>query len=388
MIHWRMWDLPFFEDRHHSLAEALASWQAQQPEPIDTPDLYALHAECRRLAIELARSGFLEYAVPRLGVDGRRTIDVRSICLIREALSYVSPLADFVFAMQGIGTSAIWLFGSDEMQERYLSACREGHHIAAFAMSEPDGSSDIAAITTTAVADGDAYVLNGKKAWVSNAGLANHYIMIARTEMRSDNEGLSAFMVDANTPGLVMGEPVDLISPHPIGEVGLSNCRVPHDCLIGSEGDGFRIAMATLGIFRSSVGAAAVGLARRALDETLERLGSRQLFGQPMSKMDSVRMKLADMSIDLDMAVLATYRAAWCKDVRQGRHSREVATAKLVGTEAAQRIIDAAVQLFGAAGVVRGNVIERLYRDIRPMRIYEGASEVQKLIIGRSLLEQ
>lgn len=387
MKHWHMWDLPFFEDKHHLLAEVLASWQAQQAEPVEPASPSALHAECRRLSMELGRSGFLEHVVPRVGDDGRRMVDVRSICLIREALAYVSPLADFVFAMQGIGTAAIWLFGSDEMQERYLNACREGDHIAAFAMSEPEGGSDIATITTTAIADGEAYVINGNKAWISNAGLADHYIVIARTRERSDHGGFSAFMVDAKTPGLVVGEPVDLISPHPIGGMTLSNCRVPRDCLIGSEGDGFRIAMATLGIFRSSVGAAAVGLARRALHETLERLGRRQLFGQPMAKIDSVRMKLADMSVDLDTAVLATYRAAWCKDVRQGRHAREVAMAKLIGTEAAQRVIDTAVQLFGAAGVVRGGVIERLYRDIRPMRIYEGASEVQKLIIGRSLLD-
>lgn len=386
MSAWDIWQLPFFDDSHRSLAATLQRWQAAHPQTSEAADAASLHAECRALAADLAQTGLLGYAIPAMTHGVGPKVDVRSICLIREALAYVSPLADFVFAMQGIGTAALWLHGSPLQQQRYLDACREGRHIAAFALSEPDGSSDVAAIRTTAVADGDGYVINGSKAWISNAGLADHYIVIARTGGMGDSRGLSAFMVDAGAAGMTVGDPQDLVSPHPIASLEFRDCRIANGQMIGTKGDGLRVAMATLGIFRASVGAAAVGLARRAIDETLARVRERRLNDAPMSDHDSVRMKLADMSVDLDAAVLATYRAAWCKDCLSGRHAREVATAKLLATESAQRIIDNAVQLFGAAGVARGGVIERLYRDIRPMRIYEGASEIQRLIIGRSLL--
>ena len=388
MSTWNIWELPFFDGKHRVLAQALQDWQASHAETPEPTDAASLHAECRTLAASLAQAGLLEHAIPGKTEEGRLSVDVRSICLIREALAYVSPLADFVFAMQGIGTAALWLHGSTELQDRYLDDCRRGLHIAAFALSEPDGSSDVISIKTTAVAEGDSYLINGDKAWISNAGLADHYIVIARTGEVGGSRSLSAFMVDAGADGMTAGKPLDLVSPHPIASLEFINCRVPRGQLIGSEGDGLKVAMATLGIFRTSVGAAAVGLARRAMDESMVRVQERRLYDAPMAELDSVRMKLADMSVDLDTAMLATYRAAWCKDSLPGRHAREVATAKLLATESAQRVIDGAVQLFGAAGVTRGGVIERLYRDIRPMRIYEGASEVQRLIIGRSLLER
>lgn len=386
MSTWNIWELPFFDEKHRLLARTLQHWQASYSGFSEVADAASLRAECRTLAASLARAGLLDYAIPGKTEEGRYSVDVRSICLIREALAYVSPLADFVFAMQGIGTAALWLHGSSELQNRYLEDCRQGRHIAAFALSEPDGSSDVISIKTTAVAESDGYVINGHKAWISNAGLADHYIVIARTGKPGDSRSLSAFMVETGVAGMKVGDPLDLVSPHPIAPVEFLDCRVPRSQLIGVEGDGLKIAMATLGIFRTSVGAAAVGLARRAMDETLLRVQERRLYDAPMADLDSVRMKLADMSVDLDAAMLTTYRAAWCKDRVPGRHAREVATAKLLATESAQRVIDTAVQLFGAAGVARGGVIERLYRDIRPMRIYEGASEVQRLIISRSLL--
>lgn len=385
MNKWQRWDLPFFDASHHDLGLRMQAWQEAWPDLERKLAPLSLAEQCRSLVRNLAVSGLLDFAVPRLEGTSRR-VDVRSICLIREALSYRSALADFAFSMQGIGTAAIWLFGNKALQDQYLDACRDGSAIAAFALSELEGGSDVAATATSAQRDGDDYVLNGAKAWISNGGIADHYIVIARTESGRGAKGLSAFLVDANAPGLSTKGSVDVISPHPLSEVHFNDCRVSADRMLGAPGEGFKVAMATLDIFRSSVGGAAVGLARRAMDETVERMQTRSLFGKTMSEMDTVRSRVADMALDLESAALLVYRAGWLKDVRGVPITREAAMAKLGGTENAFRVIDSAVQLFGAMGVTQGCVIEQLYRDIRPMRIYEGASEIQKLIIGRKVL--
>lgn len=385
MTAWAPLDLPFFEEKHAALADRLKAWLHWFESSESELDALSMQEQCSRFLQSLAQHELLDFAVPASGQDAS-SIDVRSICLIREALSYVSPLADFVFSMQGIGTAAIWMHGSTAQQEKYLPACREGRRVAALALTELEGGSDVAATACRAERKGDVYVLNGSKAWISNGGMADQYIIIARTGDAPGAKGLSAFLVDADTPGLSTGPNVELISPHPISEVYLDNCTVPEENRLGASGDGFKVAMATLDIFRSSVGAAALGLARRALAETMSRMHERRLFGGTMAEMDTVRMRVADMVVDVDTAALAVYRAGWVRDVRGRRITKEASIAKLVGTEHAFRVIDTAVQLFGAAGVTHGHIVERLYRDIRPMRIYEGASEVQKLIIGRQAL--
>jgi acyl-CoA dehydrogenase len=353
-----------------------------------------LDAQCRVLLEELGAAGVLAYAVPALnntgggeaGRDDGARVDVRSACIVREALAYDSALADFVFAMQGIGSAAIWLYGSDALKAAYLPGNRDGSRCAAFAMSEPDGSSDVAAMNTRARVDGGDFVIDGVKTWISNGGIADQYIVIARTDDTPGSRGLSAFVVDAGTPGMTIEARIDIVSPHPLATIRFDGCRVPRDRLLGEAGSGFKMAMSTLDIFRTSVGAAACGLARRALDEAIARVSGRSLFGNRMAEMDTIRMKIADMALDLETGVLLTYRAAWLKDTSTRAATREVAMAKLGATEAAQRVVDAAVQLFGGMGVTHGSIIEQLYRDVRPMRIYEGASEVQKLIIGKRTL--
>ena len=292
-----------------------------------------------------------------------------------------------MFTMQGIGTLALQQHGTPAQQARYLDPCRRGESVAAFALTEPDSGSDAAATATSATRDGDEYVLNGDKTLISNAGFADHYIVIARTGEAAGARGLSAFIVDAETPGLTCGEPIDFIAEHPAASVAFRDCRVPADALIGESGQGFKVAMGAFDIFRPSVGAAAVGLARRALEEVLTRVRNRELFGEPMGNMQSIQMTLADMAADIDTAALAVYRAAWARDERGERDAYPSSMAKLVAAEAAGRVVDKAVQIFGGAGVTRGSLIEKLYREARPMRIYEGASEVQKVIIARSLLK-
>lgn len=379
---WKPRDLPFLDDTHRDLANRLLAWQAQHV-PLDAQETHSpyLADECRYLARELAQWDLLRYAVP----DQRGTIDVRAICLIREALAYRSALADNTFVMQGLGTAPLWLARSS-LAARYLPACRDGTHIAAIAVTEPEAGSDVAALATTARRDDDAWVLDGDKIWITNAGVADHYVVIARTGEAPGARGLSAFLVERQTPGLQVGEHRDMVAPHPIAGLSLRNCRIPLDHIIGTPGQGFKAAMATFDIFRTSVGAAALGMAQRAFDETLDRVASRHLFGKAMSQLESVQSKVADMALDIESSALLVYRAAWLKDVRGVRASREVAMAKLGATEAAQRVIDSAVQLFGGLGVARGCIVEQLYREIRPLRIYEGASEVQKLVIARSLL--
>jgi acyl-CoA dehydrogenase len=379
---WQPWDWPFLEPRHQELALQLQAWQAQH-RPIDVEERHSayLRDECLALAAELASWGFLTYAVPK--PDSR--VDVRAICLIREALAYCSALADNTFVMQGLGTAPLWLTGSP-LQARYLDDCRAGRAIAAVAVTEPEAGSDVAAIATSARRTADGWVLEGEKIWITNAGAADHYIVIARTGEGPGAKGLSAFMVDAGTPGLEIGPHRPMVANHPIAGLTLRQCHLGPDQIIGLPGEGFKAAMATFDTFRTSVGAAALGMAKRAMQEVLVRVNQRRLFGRSMSELESVQAKLADMTLDIEASALLVYRAAWTKDVRGGRASREVALAKLGATEAAQRVIDAAVQLFGALGVARGSVVEQLYRDIRPLRIYEGATEIQKIVIARAVL--
>ncbi|HYG85073.1 MAG TPA: acyl-CoA dehydrogenase family protein [Azospirillum sp.] len=373
---------PFFDDSHRVLASELDAWAANAVTPLEHDAELDVDGTCRVLVRLLGEAGWLRHAVPEPG--GR--LDVRSLCLIRETLARHAGLADFAFAMQGLGTGPITLFGSDALKQRYLPPVREGRRIAAFALSEPEAGSDVAATSTTAVPDGDAYVLDGTKTWISNGGIADHYIVFARTGEAPGAKGLSAFVVDADTPGLTIAERIAVTAPHPLATLHFEDCRVPADRRIGRPGEGFKIAMATLDVFRSTVGAAALGFARRALDEACARASSRKLFGGPLADLQMTQAKLADMATEVDAAALLVYRAAWTKDTGAPRVTREAAMAKLYATEAAQRVIDAAVQIFGGLGVTRGQAVEALYREIRPLRIYEGASEVQKIVIARQVL--
>jgi alkylation response protein AidB-like acyl-CoA dehydrogenase len=313
---------------------------------------------------------------------------VRSICICREVFAQYSGLAEFVFAMQGLGSGPISLFGSDALRAEYLPRVAAGSAIAAFAISEREAGSDLGAIATTAHADGAHYVLKGEKAWISNAGVADFYVVFARTGEGEGGKGLSAFVVDAGTRGLSVKERVDVSAPHPLGHLRLDDCRVPASKRVGGAGRGMAVALATLDVFRPTVGAAALGLARRALAEAVAHAKTRRAFGTTLSEFQLVRAKLADMATDIDASALLVYRAAWTKDTQGRRVTREAAMAKAFATESAQRVIDDAVQILGALGVVTGSAVERLYREIRPLRIYEGATDIQKLVIARSLLEE
>jgi len=380
---WSIWDWPFFESKHRLLSDRLQEWQAQSVAEVDEASASPYFAdECRRLALELARWGFLDYAVP----SSSGHADVRAICLIREALAYKSALADNVFVMQGLGTAPIWLTENASLIARYVEACRRGERIAAIAVTEPDAGSDVAAISTTAFPTKGGFLLNGEKLWITNAGVADQYLVLARTEEGAGARGLSMFAVDASAKGLHIGPPAQMIAPHPIAGLSFRDCFVPESHLVGTLGGGFKLAMSTFDIFRTSVGAAAIGMARRALDESRSRVKSRRMFGGFMSELPGVQSRLSDMVLDTEAGALLVYRAAWMKDTKSGRVSREVAMAKLGATEAAQRVIDSAVQLFGGLGVSRTCIVEQLYRDIRPLRIYEGASDVQKLVIAREYL--
>lgn len=372
---------PFFERRHRELVEALSEWSEQELHGIDHDDI---DAACRALVASLAAGGWLNYAAP--SADEVDKLDVRSLCLIRETLARKSGLADFAFAMQGLGSGAISLFGSPALKESYLPAIRSGEKIPAFALSEKDAGSDVAALATSAKLQGDAYLLNGVKTWISNGGIADYYTVFARTGEAAGSRGLSAFVVDADTPGLSITERIEVIAPHPLATLRLDDCRVDAGRMLGAPGDGFKVAMATLDIFRSTVGAAALGFARCALDEALKHASTRELFGAPLAALQMTQGKLADMAVAVDASALLVYRAAWTRDCVADRVTREAAMAKLYATEAAQEVIDAAVQIFGGLGVTKGVKVEELYREIRALRIYEGASEVQKLIIARQTL--
>ena len=379
-------DWPFFDDGHRTLARDLDDWAAEHVRPIPEAKEETVDAACRNLVERLAEAGWLDLVVPGAQGGRREALDVRSLCLVREILGRHHALADFTFAMQGLGSGAISLFGSEELRSRYLPGVRRGEKIAAFALSEPEAGSDVASLTTTAVEDGDHYVIDGTKTWISNGGLANFYTVFARTGEAPGAKGLSAFIVDAQTPGLEVVERIPLIAPHPLATLKFDKLRVPKSHLLGVPGTGFKVAMATLDVFRSTVGAAALGFARRALDEALGRAAGRHLFGAPMSELQMVQSKLADMALGVDASALLVYRAAWTKDCVAERVSREAAMAKLHATETAQKVIDEAVQIFGGRGVVAGHPVEQLYREVRALRIYEGASEVQKIIIARQTL--
>ncbi|MGB5214734.1 MAG: acyl-CoA dehydrogenase family protein [Anderseniella sp.] len=370
---------PFFEDRHRDLAAALDQW-CQDNLPVDHSDV---DAACKALVAKLGQDGWLEHSA--IDPDQPGVLDVRSLCLIRETLARHDGLADFAFAMQGLGTGAISLFGTAE-QQAWLRKTRAGKALSAFALSEPRSGSDVAAMDMTAVRDGNHFVLNGEKTWISNGGIADFYCVFARTGEAPGAKGLSCFLVPADTEGLSIAERLEVIAPHPLARLEFDNVRVSSDALIGEPGHGFKVAMSVLDIFRSTVGAAALGFARRALDETLDRVRERDLFGAPMSELQMVQGHVADMALDVDASALLVYRAAWTKDKGAARVTREAAMAKLHATDRAQAVIDRAVQLHGGDGVRRGHIVESLYREIRALRIYEGASDVQKVVIARQML--
>jgi acyl-CoA dehydrogenase len=369
---------PFFEPRHRELADDLQSWCAD-----NLADRYAddLDSECRSLVRELGAAGFLKLAV----ADAECRPDVRSLAIARETLAYHSALADFAFAMQGLGSGAISLFGTVEQKRGWLPKVASGEAIAAFAMTEPECGSDAANIQTSALLDGNEWVLVGEKTYISNGGIADFYVTFARTGEGEGARGLSAFIVPAET--VTVAERIDVIAPHPLGRIKYNNVRIPADAVIGEPGEGFRIGMETLNLFRVTVGAAALGFARRALDEALAFAKNRRLGSGSLADNAVTQAKLADMALAVDSSALLIYRAAWQQDVGGTDHRRAAAMAKLHATESAQRVIDAAVQMHGGAGVTRGVKVEELYRDIRALRIYEGASEVQRQIIARDVLK-
>ena len=364
---------PFFEERHRTLAEALEAWCAAHL-PVDHGDV---DAACRGLVAALGAGGWLQHSGGAL--------DVRTLCLIREVLARHDGLADFAFAMQGLGMGAVSLFGTAEQKE-WLGRTRAGTAIAGFALTEPASGSDVAATATTAARVQGGWVLNGEKTWISNGGIADVYVIIARTGEAAGVRGLSAFLMPADVAGLEVVERLEVIAPHPLARLSLRDVHLPEGALIGVAGEGFKVAMSVLDVFRSTVGAAALGFARRGLDEALARVRARRIQGVALAEMQMVQGHLADMALKVDAAALLVYRAAWVKDQGAARVSREAAMAKLYATEAAQEVIDMAVQLHGGDGVRAGSVVERLYREIRALRIYEGASDVQRIVIARSIL--
>jgi acyl-CoA dehydrogenase len=373
---------PFFDEEHRAFAARLEQWLSA----VDVlDDERRADVSSRAWVRALAKDGFLRACVPDFFGGLRSALDVRTLCLAREALAFHSAMGDFAFAMQGLGSGAVTLFGSAEQQRRYLPNVANGRCVPAFALSEREAGSDVAAIATKAVRDGDVYVLDGEKTWISNAGIADLYVVFARTG-EAGAKGLSAFAVDATTPGFTVGRRIETISPHPLGTLTFNRARVPVSQRIGREGEGFKIALATVDVFRSTVGAAALGMGRRALAETIGHVKSRKLFGASLAAQQLTQAAIAEMGTDLDAAALLVYRAAWTKDSGADRITREAAMAKWFATEAAGRVCDRAVQLFGGRGVTHGEVVEHLYRDVRALRIYEGASEIQQLIIARQLL--
>jgi acyl-CoA dehydrogenase len=376
--------LPFFTPEHRGLAAGVASFVESEVEPRANEDL-EVDERLRHYVSVLASAGLLRYAV----ASHDTPFDVRALCLIREVLAYSSSLADLAFVMQGLGTYAISQAAPEHVRDFWVSRASEGRAIAAFALTEPEAGSDVSAIRTTAQRDGDGWVIDGNKCFISNAGVADFYTVFARTGTQTGGRAeLSAFVVGSRMPGFKVVERTPMISPHPIGEIEFKACRVPVEDMVGAEGDGFILAMRTLDTFRASVGAAACGMARRALDESVRYALNRRQFGRLLAEHQLIQEKLADMITELDAARLLVYRAAYLKDIGPGRVSREASEAKLYATEAACRIIDQAVQIHGGAGLVRGSVVERLYRDVRALRIYEGTSEIQKLIIASQLLKE
>jgi acyl-CoA dehydrogenase len=385
---------PFFGGEHQLLANMVTGWSrsnlafAHHGESREEVD-----AQCRKLVAALGSAGVTRYCVKAQHGGALDDFDSRAICLIRETLAYHDGLADFAFAMQGLGSGALSIAGDPQLQRQYLPRVANGTAIAAFALSEPDAGSDVAAMQSTARLEGEHYILNGTKTWISNCGIADFYCVFARTregERRADGtvaaQGISAFLVEPGDPGFFVDKRIDVIAPHPIGTLRFANCRIPAGRRIGAEGEGFKIAMRTLDIFRASVAAAAVGFARRALDESVLHARQRSMFGKTLADFQLTQAAIAEMATAIDAAALLTYRAAWQRDTGQAV-TKSAAMAKMTATESAQMVIDRAVQMFGGRGVVHGEVVERLYRDIRALRIYEGATEVQKLIIAREVLK-
>lgn len=379
-------DWPFFGKFHRQFALDLANWADREiSRYIDRTDV---DRSCRSLVRALGDAGWLNSIVPAAYGGSCAQLDVRTLCNAREILAWNDSLADFAFAMQGLGTASITLFGTDQLKAKYLPPVREGRHIAAFALSEPEAGSDVGALATTATMDGPGFVrLDGVKTWISNGGIADHYVVFARTGEAPGTKGLSAFVVDADTPGLSIAGRIEVIAPHPLATLRFDGCRVPITNRLAAAGDGFKVAMATLDIFRPTVAAAALGLARRALDEAVDRAATRKLFGAPLGELQMTQAALAESAIEIDAAALLVYRAAWSKDNGAARITREASIAKAYSTEMAQRVIDRAVQIFGGNGVRNGVKVEALYREIRALRIYEGATELQKIIIARDLLK-
>ena len=383
---WLEW--PFLDDSHRELAHALEAWCTQHLTPVDE---LPVDLACRHLVKDFGAAGWLRYSVPA-GAGGKYggalpTLDSRSLCIIRETLARHHALADFAFAMQGLGSGAIALAGSDAQKHDYLPAVARGEKIAAFVLSEPDAGSDVAALQCAAQRDGEYYVLNGEKTWISNGGIADFYCVFTRTDPAGGSRGITAFIVDANTPGLEMSETIDVISPHPLATLRFDQCRVHQSQLLGQLNQGFKLAMQTLDVFRTSVAAAAVGFARRALQEGLAHATQRRMFGGALADLQLTQAAFGDAATEIDQSALLTYRAAWVRDVQKRAPTIETAMAKMAATESAQRVIDRMQQMFGGLGVKRNHPLERLYRDIRALRIYEGATEVQKLIISRALLK-
>lgn len=373
-------DWPFLDSSHRALArEALAWCESELPAVRALDDV---DSQCRALVKAMGSAGFLRRVVVTRDGD---VVDVRAACVLREVLASCWGLADFAFAMQGLGSGPLSVFGSAAQRERYATRAASGHAMAAFAISEANAGSDIAAMETRARRDATRYILDGEKTWISNAGLADFYVVFARTSDAATRH-VSAFVVDADNPGLSMVERIAVTSPHPLGTIRLTNCRVPENARIGEEGRGMAVALGTLDLFRSTVGAAAVGFARRALSQALAHARERRVFGGTLADLDGVRQKLGQMATAIDASALLVYRAAWKKDTTATRITREAAMAKSFATESAQRVIDDAVQILGARGVVKGSVVEELYREIRPLRIYEGATEIQHLVVARELL--
>ncbi|SDF26817.1 acyl-CoA dehydrogenase family protein [Bosea robiniae] len=378
-------DWPVFEESHRAFAAELSGWADSYLADLPHDDV---DEACRARVAALGAAGFLKAAVPAAYGGLSEKLDVRTLCLAREILAAHDGLADFAFAMQGLGTGAISIAGSEAMKRHILPDVAAGKRIAAFALSEKEAGSDVAAMATTATPDGNTHVrIDGEKSWISNGGIADHYIVFARTGEAPGARGLSAFLVEADTPGLTIAERIEVIAPHPLATLRFESCRVPLENRIGGPGDGFKVAMATLDIFRSTVGAAALGFARRALHETLAHANGRKLFGGTLGDLQLSQAAIADSAAEVDAAALLVYRAAWTKDRGAARVTREAALAKLVATENAQKVIDRAVQIHGGLGVTKGVKVEELYREIRALRIYEGASEVQKVVIARDLLK-
>lgn len=375
--------LPFFSDEHRSYASALVSWAGAKEWAAEENDSYDLS---KRYVKELGAAGWLGYTVPAEFGGARERLDVRSICIARETLGYFSGLADFAFAMQGLGAGPISLFGSAELRERYLPHVASGEKIAAFAISEAEAGSDISAMKTVASLEGDSWVLEGEKTWISNAGIADFYVVFAR--VAGTPRGFIALVVESGDPGFSVPARIDTIAPHPLGTLRFAGCRIPQNRVVGEPGRGLRVALGTLDVFRTTVGAAALGFARRALAEALDHAVGREIFGGKLSDLQMTQAAVAEMATLIDASALLVYRSAWIRDNGAERVTREAAMAKMHATESAQAVIDRAVQLLGGRGVVAGNPVEKLYREIRSLRIYEGATEVQKLVIAGEILKQ